>query len=551
MKSFSRTEIGERVEQSDFDFATNVSIRKVLQSIMQDFVTGTTRPNMVLDGFASDDGYGDLPGTVVTINSGRAIMGHRSDTQEFGVLVSEGADSRNVDLNGRAEGTYGVYVRACFLEDEFSNRLLWNALAATPVETPRSMATRFAVDWELAIELTSPGSEYMLVAQAVKVGSTITLTDKREWAFEGNLANSYTVPDSEWGATADRNTDRAAAGVKDLRTTVRAIQKQLQSIIGESSAGWYKTIDRNLKQLVALNGSRSMSGSLLPDTDQVIDLGSTSFRWNFGYLWNVITSVIYFDKLVSTVAEANQPRIVFAPNEVAGVERMSLLTVDGTSVSKIRLFWVVGGGLEITGNANWNNTTDLWAADSNGSARSWRLQIGVGGNNLIFSVWAQSAGATWAEGAWTQPGVLKHSIPGFAGSTPNPDKASTLDGIGFYRDPAEVGAVTVVWPIHLPNGSIITGAIAKGLFANNGNGLQIAVVRVDDSGTITTLDSGTEAAIPDGATATAVVNQNATVNNDTHSYFLRIRNDQDAGADDEWDVYRIEVTYTAPDLTTR
>lgn len=282
MSSYLHTEIGERVEQSDFEFATSTSQRQTAQGLVTDVLLEAGRPqNYVLTGFESADGYGVLPGTTVTINGGKAIMGFRDQTVELGLIVSSGAASRNRDLNYLQDGTYGVYVRGVFVDDRFVNRLSWNPHATTPVETPRSTATRRTADWELAVELTSPGPEYLLLATAVKIGSTVTLSDKRPHYFEGEPGNAYAAVDGEWGGGTDRDADRATKGARSLRQALRGLQRQVQDIIGGS--GWWSAIEQPLANAILRDGSRRMIGDLLPDVSNTYALGALTRLWSTIY----------------------------------------------------------------------------------------------------------------------------------------------------------------------------------------------------------------------------------------------------------------------------
>lgn len=230
-KSTLRTEVGERVEQSDFQYASQDSQRHLIESVMQDFVAGDSASgggqpsNFVIDGFSTT-----AVGTVVTVAGGKMIVGMRENgVAEFGMLLSSGATSRNRDLNGLADATYGIYVRAEFHDDRFINRLFWNALAASPTETPKSIPTRRAEDWNIVVELVSPGPEWQLVATAAKAGAVLMIVDKRVFLFD---TNDGTVADSVWGGGNDRNANRGSFGVKSLYRCLKAIQKQLIGIIG-------------------------------------------------------------------------------------------------------------------------------------------------------------------------------------------------------------------------------------------------------------------------------------------------------------------------------
>lgn len=288
-KSFLHSEIGERVEQSDFAHATHTSQRRLLQSMVMDLIVGdgaaSSQPqNFIISGFDSVDPYGVLPGTVITLNGGKAIIGVRETGEaEFGMVISAGALTRNYDVNGRPDGTYGVYVRGEFHDDRFLNRLFWNPLAVTPAETPRSIATRRTEDWSITVELVSPGPEWQLVATAVKVGAAVTLTDARTFFFDTANGN---ISDSIWGTANDRSTNTATYGIRGLRRSIMALAKQAMRIVGGTN--WKADPQagdadgngpRSLTQLndekLARNGAQGMTGDLAVDGD-IVATGAAS-----------------------------------------------------------------------------------------------------------------------------------------------------------------------------------------------------------------------------------------------------------------------------------
>jgi hypothetical protein len=314
-KTLLNTEIGERVEHGDFEHLST-EIRQFVQSVAEGLLVGTegtdTAPkNFILHGFESTDGYGLLPGTVITIHSGTALLGVREKgVAELGLLLTGGTVSRSRDIAGYPNGIYYVYVRGEFRNSVFSNRLFFNPSAPTPVETPRNITVRRAEDWVMTVGPTSPGPEWVLVAAAQKTGAAVTLFDYRDFFFEGNDIGviNYEVPDAEWGGGNDRNNDRSLHGVKSLRRFVRAVQRQIADIIGETSpTGWWRSIDKSLKQLVALDGSRKMLGDFSPNTSNLYDLGGSLLRWKKLWLTDLNSSgVAVFDDLQSRVITTTQ-----------------------------------------------------------------------------------------------------------------------------------------------------------------------------------------------------------------------------------------------------
>lgn len=299
LKNFLRTEIGERIEHSDFRFAMEISPRRMLQSIMNDLILGDNggslqAANYVISGFAMN-----AVGTVVSLEDGVAVVGLREGgSAEFGMLLSAGATSRNQDINGFADGTYGVYVRAEFHDSDFLNRLFWNPIAPSPVETPRNIAVRKTEDWSMTVELVSPGPEWIQIATAAKTGGSVVMTDTRPWLFDTSDGN---IADAIWGSANDRSTNTSAFGIKGLRRGFMAAAKQIMNIVGGTNwkaspqagnangAGARSLTQLNAEKL-ALNGSMAMTGDLDPNANETLDLGSPGTRWRDGHFANVDAS---------------------------------------------------------------------------------------------------------------------------------------------------------------------------------------------------------------------------------------------------------------------
>lgn len=433
-KDYIKTEIGERVEQSDFDHASSTSQIKTLQSIMTDLVTGDAgtaqgQPlNYVIDGFDCPDGYGSpLPGTTITINGGKAILGLRDSTVQHGLLLSAGASSRNRDINLLNDGTYGVYIRASLPEASFLNRLFWNALAATPVETPRVIGTRRTENWEITVELVSPGPEWMLVATAVKVGSAVTLTDKRRHLFEGQSSNTYVAVDAEWGGGLDRNADRATNGVKSVARTFRGLLRQVQDIIGGSPLQWYKAINgtqgsgpRSLTQLneekFDRDGTQVFSGDFLPDVDVTRNIGSSSFKWEsiYGRLISLISPTsgngaqIYIQGRMNNGNGGELARVSIPFSQDSGVNRTNILESFGftsAAATYCRIYRAVSSlqavqsnTLEFIFNARYDNDTVTWTRDDAGDS----FKVAISKSQLSVLKRLAASSSSWLDSAWDE-----------------------------------------------------------------------------------------------------------------------------------------------------
>ncbi len=302
-KTFVRTEEGERIERKDFEHAAYDGQKAIIESVSNDVLIGDSNTGRLLDqnyiisGFKATANGTATPGAsglityttsgVITVTKGRAILGLRvKGAVEYGLIVSEGPTTRTKDISSFANGTYGVYIRAEIRESVFQNRAFWNPLAATPTETSKSIGTRYAVDWGLAVASVSPGAEYAQVASLVKTGTTLAITDIRTMMFDvsSNEGDSDTISDTEWGNATDRDDDRRGNGIKGIFQAFRSIRRQLQDIIGTK---WYDTIPASLTSLntnkLNRDGSNTITGHILPDGDETRDLGdgAAKFRQMF------------------------------------------------------------------------------------------------------------------------------------------------------------------------------------------------------------------------------------------------------------------------------
>lgn len=483
LKEFLRTEIGERVEQSDFAFATLKSLRLLHESVVSGIITGDATSgggqpqNLVIEGFASSDGYGTLPGTVVTINTGKAVMGLRDGgSTEQGVLVVGGAASRSRDMNGLGNGTYGVYVRCEFLDTRFVNRLFWNPLASTPVETPRSIPTRKTEDWGITIELTAPGPEWLLVATAAKTGSTVVLTDARVWLFD---TADGTIADGIWGSSNDRNAARPTYGVKSLYRTLMAHAKQLLQIVGGTTwmaspiSGTANGADgpRSLTALnlekLAKNGAQAMTGNLMPNAANTLDIGTAGTYWR---------------------------RIVTQNLDVGADATAARLTASTNVLSALFL-----------------SAVDENEYQFNGGVKTFYTHISVG-EALLDSLLVTA----------DQIRVVTGSPVAIA----NPNRLDVGIHVALAAD------TYITFPVHVPQGAAISALIIY--MSNNGAAATEARVWRDDMGTggsgVSILDLRGAGAFVIGSTATSRtavnvtgLNQNLTVNNSAARLYVTIR----------------------------
>lgn len=371
VKEFLRTERGERIDQPDFDHAARVSQRDGLAQIADGFFTGPdpSHPSDAFDQYVLKGFSAVVTGsTVLTVTRGDAILGFRTPEGlvQQGAILTGGDETKAVDMNGYQDpATFGVYVRFAFREDSFQNRLFWNASAPTPVEFPRSIATRFAENWDLQIEQTSPGDEWMKIGEAAMNAGVVTYTDQRSFFFEGrpNVSPPYSVQNAEWGSANDRLATRDANGVHGLRRFVRAVQRQIYDIIG-GSVGWWEDPTTGTavgsdgpRPLTALNDEKLaragtsaghlMAGGIDPNVTEAYDLGesSTPRRWRdiFARVINLAT-----DGTGLGIDLADSGPTSMALSSLAGVNNQSFLanTPNGGPGATTALLQVFAGGLK-------------------------------------------------------------------------------------------------------------------------------------------------------------------------------------------------------------
>lgn len=225
-KKWSKYETGQRVELTDAKQAARGSHLDTMEAIVTDVLVGSSSSaqSFILEGFGASETAG-----VLTVNRGVAVLGYQLSGQtRLGMVLSGGDATKTVDMTSLADGTYQVYVRFEFDEEDFANRFFWNPLAATPVETSRNIATRFSDSWSITLASTSPGPEWSEIAEVgiSGGGTSFAVTDTRRLMFD-TLTGEIT--DTEWGAAADRS-----GTVRGVRDAIMALARQVQDIIGDT-----------------------------------------------------------------------------------------------------------------------------------------------------------------------------------------------------------------------------------------------------------------------------------------------------------------------------
>lgn len=291
-KQLLRTERGQRVDQPDFEHGSATGWLDALSQLGEQFLVGRDRDpedqqrNFILKGFGTT-----FAASVVTVTKGTAVLSARdAGAIKEGLVSSGGPAMRSINVTTFPAGSYGVWIRFEFRDSDFQNRPFWNATASTPTEFPRNVPTRRAEDWSLAIELTSPGTEWTKIAEVTLPAGTIL--DRRDFFFEGNDLNSFKVVDAEWGDTDDRFSSRAGFGVFGFYRFVRGVQRQLQDILGPAGSGWWDDPSSGSPGAVAprslsilnnkkfeTDGSQDIEGTVIPSPTATHDIGSASARW--------------------------------------------------------------------------------------------------------------------------------------------------------------------------------------------------------------------------------------------------------------------------------
>lgn len=386
-KDLLRTEVGERVDQTDFQHATDTSQRRIMQSIGDDFLVGHSNDiahpsHLVLHGFACS-----ASGVEITITRGAAIVGMRSGgTVEYGMILADGAASKTIDMGagGYSDLTeYKVFIRFEFRDDEFRNRMFWDRISVPQKEVVRNIATRKSEDWSVSIELVSPGPEWMEIATVQKNGVMMDTgypMDTRTFFFD---TKTSAITNTDWGTSNDRAvTNRDTGnGVFGLYKHVKAVLRQLQDIVG--GAGWVidpksgstnGTGPRSLTQLnsekLGRNGSQTMQGDFVPDVDNTYDLGDPAARWrqihggdlfdHDGYIDMTGTSNTSTIPYIYMKRKSGSPRtLIFAEENSAGggVKIRQYLT---NAVGDQQTGGDFGTGMEYVINAEWNYGTARW-----------------------------------------------------------------------------------------------------------------------------------------------------------------------------------------------
>lgn len=231
------------------------------------FGSETTPANLqkVIDGFTVAEDSGG-PSSQIEIVNGAAIAATNlpDATLEYGVIFGREVQTlQTLDFTGQPAMTYSIYIRFSDTPGKIGTRVFWNAVGND--EDVDAIETRYVTDWDVVFSTTSPGNEYIKIAQVVWDGVSIDnadISDYRDLIFEGAVDGSFA---HTWGDGAnDRNTARGTYGVMDLATWIAAVRRQLDDIIGGSN-GWFDAVTTGLNPHTA--DSTDPHGTLLTQTD--------------------------------------------------------------------------------------------------------------------------------------------------------------------------------------------------------------------------------------------------------------------------------------------
>jgi hypothetical protein len=233
----------------------------------------------------------------------------------------------------------------------------------------------------------------------------MAFTDLRDFMFEGKDANAHAVVDSEWGADAtDRDDDRPSYGVFGVFRAIRAIQRQVQDIIGGATKWWQNpqagnangSGARSLTQLnsekLARNGAQTMTGNLLPNAHETLDLGADgSAGWRNVFFKNIWMSGVFSGNFVPSGNDAWNIGAVGAEWRDFYVKKIVISdTVSGDILPNIDLTYDLGSTLKRFAELH---VGDAYAADLHGDEAhvgDWQIAdnkieyTGSGGVNYLL-----------------------------------------------------------------------------------------------------------------------------------------------------------------------
>jgi hypothetical protein len=234
--SIIRVQENERVDLEDFEFAAGESVVESGRQVVDQLLTKPgVQQSWIVRGFAITN----PAGSQLQVTRGAAILPCRVGAQiRQAYITAEGEALRILDLTGFAAGTYGIYIKFDHVAAENGSRIFWNP-AGAGTEYTQVIATRYKADWSLRVEVLDPGGEWFKIGEVVL--PAMTITDDRNFYFEGRVATSYSPT---WGSGTDRNSDRALYGIQDFRTFCDMVRKTFQEVKGGATKWWEAGFDQ-------------------------------------------------------------------------------------------------------------------------------------------------------------------------------------------------------------------------------------------------------------------------------------------------------------------
>lgn len=227
----------ERLDLNDAR-ALQDNTRSDARAAMMALLSGDSSRTLVISGFTvTEDPSG--PSALIRVTRGRALGQELllDGSRETGVLFgAEGEDTQDYSFSGKPNGSYTVYVRFNHETGAPGTRIFWDAAAEQ--ETAQTKDTRWLATWDVEAATSSPGDEWIPIADVSWGGATIVtivhIVQRRLFFFEGDEGAGYAPT---WGDGAnDRNIDRGTYGVKSLYVWVQAVMRQFADILGD---GWF------------------------------------------------------------------------------------------------------------------------------------------------------------------------------------------------------------------------------------------------------------------------------------------------------------------------
>ena len=405
LKLFAKLFAGMRVDQPDMEFIARDSqlavLRQVADAMVKDGPSGR-----VVEGFVCS-----LVGATLTVTGGRGLFTLRGIGELLeGVLVDD-PNAQTVDTTGMT-GIRGVWVTARLASQAERRRVFLDVLASPIAEYLRAKPTREALTWSVRVSATTPGAEWSKIGE-IDFSLGPDLSDERSMLFD---VDPYRTPagvlqDVDWGLLAERQ----SYGL-DLFTVIRALQRQVQDIIGEVAfAGpfWKSPPVRSILDLNAskleTDGALDIDGILQPDGDNTRDLGTSVRRFKeFFARTGRLGAVILGELLLGSNANAEIARIEVDYSTAGGRNRTLIFKSKrdaAVGASPVRWYRAQSSpaqtdAIEEAFNCVWNNTAGEWTADDPGVAIHAELVV----RSRSEQVWYRrnDTSAAWNDGGWTR-----------------------------------------------------------------------------------------------------------------------------------------------------